>query len=299
MLKRTLYFGNPFYLHAKNKQLFFKNCETEEEKSCPIEDIGFVILDHRQITVTPALIEALTSENVAIVFCNSTHHPQGMVLNLDGHHLQTALFRNQIETTIPLKKNLWKQTIEAKIENQKLLLKKLGRNFEMMDVYKKKVTSGDTTNCEAVASRYYWKHIFDIKAEKFKRLREGKFPNPVLNYGYAILRAAVARALVGSGLLPTLGIHHRNQYNAYCLADDIMEPYRPFVDEIAVSVYEKNPNEKELTKDIKRELLQVLVADVQFSEVKRPLMVGLSQTTASLARCFSNEERKISYPKLK
>ena len=297
MLKRTLYFGNPFYLHAKNKQLVFKNCETNEENSCPIEDIGFIILDHRQITITPALIEALTTENVAIVFCNSKHHPQSMVLNLDGHHLQSALFRKQIESTVPLKKNLWKQTIEAKIENQKLLLKKLGREYKMMNAYKKKVNSGDSTNCEAIASRFYWKNIF--KNLKFKREREGMFPNPVFNYGYAILRAAVARALVGSGLLPTFGIHHRNQYNAYCLADDIMEPYRPFVDEIAVSVFEKNPNEEELTQEIKRDLLQVLVADIQFPDIKRPLMVGLSQTTASLARCFIGNERKISYPKLK
>ncbi len=296
MLKRTLYFGNPSYLHAKNKQLVFKNSKTNEEKSCPIEDIGFVILDHRQITVTPALIEALTSNNVAVVFCDSTHHPQSMVLNLDGHHLQSALFRHQIESSVPLKKNLWKQTIEAKIENQKILLKKLGREFKMLNAYKKKVNSGDSSNCEAVASRFYWKNIFENK--RFRRLREGDFPNPIFNYGYAILRAAVARALVGSGLLPTLGIHHRNQYNAYCLADDIMEPYRPFVDEIVVSIYEKNPEENELTKDIKRELLQVLAADVKFPEIKRPLMIGLSQTTASLARCFSGTERKISYPKL-
>jgi len=297
MIKRTLFFSNPYHLNTKLKQLVITNKDTGEVKQAPIEDIGFVILDHPHITFTQSVAQELSQNNVAVVFCDAKHHPSSMLFNLDGHHLQNEMFREQVSASEPLKKNLWKQTIEIKIKNQAQLLKKNDQEYRDLLVYANNVKSGDTTNQEAQASRLYWKRVFGRK--NFKRERFGMPPNPTLNYGYAILRAAVARALVGSGLLPTLGIHHHNRYNAYCLADDIMEPYRPFVDNAVCEIINNYPDYHVMTKEIKAELLNVLSCDVNFEKIKRPLMVGLSVTTASLAKCFSGKDKKIQYPDFK
>jgi CRISP-associated protein Cas1 len=252
-----------------------------------------VVLDNPQISFTMKLVEELNENNVAVVFCDSKHLPSSMLLPLDTNHIQNELFRAQISASEPLKKNLWKQTVEAKIKNQARLLEKLGINGNPLKVLAKTVKSDDGDNREGFAARIYWNALF---GKEFIRDRFGNPPNMYLNYGYIILRSAVARALSGSGLLATLGIHHRNRYNAFCLADDIMEPYRPWVDEIAANMEEKYPAEYMLRKEHKAELLQLMAADVKIGENKRPLMVALSQTTASLARCFSGETRKISYP---
>lgn len=296
MIKRTLFFSNPYYLSIKNKQLVITNKDTGEIKQTPVEDIGFVIFDNPQITITQWVMQEMAENNVAVVFCDKKHLPSSMLFNLNGHNLQNEIFRSQVDVKEPIKKALWKQTIEYKIKNQASLLQKLDKDYKQMLVYANNVKSGDTTNQEAQASRYYWKHLFDLI--HFKRERFGMPPNTTLNYGYAILRAAVARSLVGSGLLPTLGIHHHNKYNAYCLADDIMEPYRPFVDEIVCEIIDKYPNYHIMTKEIKAELLQLLTVDVQFEDMKRPLMIGISTTTASLARCFAGTQKKIIYPVL-
>lgn len=294
MIKRTLFFSNPYYLSIKNRQLIITNKNTGEIKQTPVEDIGFVIFDNPQITITQWVMQDMIENNVAVVFCNKQHLPSSMLFNLNGHNLQNEIFRNQVDVKEPIKKYLWKQTIEYKIKNQASLLKKLDKDYKQMQVYANNVKSGDTTNQEAQASRYYWKHLFNLI--EFKRERFGMPPNTTLNYGYAILRAAVARALVGSGLLPTLGIHHHNKYNAYCLADDIMEPYRPFVDEIVCKIIDKYPDYHIMTKEIKTELLQLLTIDVRFEDMRRPLMLGISTTTASLARCFAGIQKKIIYP---
>jgi len=262
-------------------------------KNAPVEDIGFIVLDHPQISFSMKLVEQLNEFNVATVFCDSKHMPSSMLLPLDAHHIQSELFRAQVSASEPLKKNLWKQTIEAKIQNQARLLEKLRRNSLPLKNLMKNVKSGDSDNREGFAARLYWTALL---GKDFIRDRYGEPPNHFLNYGYILLRSAVARALAGSGLLATLGIHHRNRYNAFCLADDIMEPYRPWVDEIAFDLHEKYPDALMLEKEHKAELLQLMAADVKIGENKRPLMVALSQTTASLARCFSGEIRKITYP---
>ncbi len=295
MIKRTLFFSNPFHLSVTDFQLVATPKPEGDVRTVPIEDIGFIVIDHPQISVTPVLLEHMVTNNVAVVFCDGRHLPQSMLLNLNGHHLQNEHFRNQICVSEPLKKNLWKQTIEFKITNQSGLLKKLGKKHDVVAAYSKEVYSGDPDNREGAAAREYWKKLMGID---FNRERSGNWPNPALNYGYAILRAAVARALVGSGMLPTLGIHHHSRYNAYCLADDIMEPYRPYVDEIVYNLFMSYPEQDDLAKELKAELLQVLTVDVSFNNFKRPLMVGLSQTTASLARCFAGEVRKIEFPLL-
>lgn len=296
MLKRTLFFTNPFNLSVKDSQLIIQSKEKQVLQTVPIEDIGFIVLDHNQLSISIPLIQELIANNVAVVYCDPKHHPNAMLLNLDGHHLQGEIFRQQVETSEPLKKNLWKQTIEAKIKNQAGLLKLLNKEYRNIESLAKYVKSGDPENREGTAARIYWPRLF---GKTFTRDRYGAPPNDMLNYSYTVLRASVARALIGSGLLPTLGIHHHGRYNAFCLADDIMEPFRPFVDKKVYEVFYKNMDNHELSKEIKAELLQVLTTDIFFKKMVRPLMVGLSLTTASLARCFTGESKKIVYPIVK
>lgn len=304
MIKRTLYFGNPAYLKTLNEQLVFESPETGETKQVPIEDIGVLILDHQQITITQALIAKLLSNNIAFITCDHTHHPTGLLLNLDGNNLQSAKFSAQIEATIPLKKQLWQQTIAAKINNQATLLNWQKVPINNMRNWSTEVKSGDADNHEAMAAAYYWKHLFrftalsddDGNTTNFRRERYGDPPNNILNYGYAILRAIVARSLVASGLLPTLGIFHKNQYNAYCLADDIMEPYRPFVDRIVLDIVKMNGKFLELGPTMKRTLLTIPTIDVKIKGEKSPLMVAVQKTTASLSKCYEGKLRKIDYP---
>ena len=297
MIKRTLYFGNPAYLKTANEQLVIEMHDSGESKSSPIEDIGLLILDHQQITITQALMAKLLANNTAIITCDHTHHPTGMWLSLDGHTLQSQKFQAQIEATVPLKKQLWQQTIVCKIENQAALLALQREECKLLLTYSREVKSGDSENHEAKAAAYYWKRIFPDFLE-FRRERYGPPPNNLLNYGYAILRAMVARGLTASGLLPTLGIHHRNQYNAYCLADDIMEPYRPFVDKVVCQIIRGNGKFLEMTPNMKKALLEISSMDVIIDGQKSPLMNAVQRTTASLAKCFEGKGRKILYPEL-
>ncbi len=262
----------------------------------PIEDIGILLLDHQQIIVTQMLLAALVDNNVAVITCNEQHMPTGMLLNLDGHTVQTELFRAQIEASEPLRKNLWMQTVQAKLRNQGAMLEQIGIPGDVLKEYAKNTRSGDPDNLEARGAAHYWRHLFPSHLQ-FVRHRFGDPPNNLLNYGYAILRAIVARSLVGSGLLPTLGIHHRNKYNAYCLADDVMEPYRPFVDELVLKMVVKDGIvEKELTTAIKGELLKVPTLDVLLDGKRSPLLVAVQRSTASLAQCFQADQRRMLYP---
>lgn len=308
MIKRTLYFGNPAYLSLKKGQLVIqlpevvKNDTLPESfkdksvKTVPIEDIGIVVLDNKQITLTHGVMEAIIENNCALITCNSNCMPVGLMLPLDGNTTQTERFRDQINASLPLKKQLWQQTVQAKIINQAYVLaEKTDSIINNMKAWANDVKSGDPDNYEARAAVYYWANLFpDI--QYFNRNRDGIPPNNLLNYGYAILRAVIARALVISGLLPTLGIHHRSKYNAYCLADDIMEPYRPFVDRVVCDIVASGEPYNELTQIIKTKLLGIPVLDVVIGGQRSPLMIAVGQTTASLYKCFSGESRKIKYP---
>ena len=301
MIKRTIYFGNPAYLSLKNKQLEVRQAQDDSPqrsvRTIPIEDIGVVLLDHQQITITHGLLNALQENNCAVITCSSNHMPSGLLLPLDGHTLQNERFRSQLEASLPLRKQLWQQTIQAKITNQAhLLAEVLGEPVPNMLAWAKLVKSGDTGNLEARAAAFYWRNLF-VSLPDFVREREETAPNSLLNYGYALLRAIIARALVATGLLPTLGIHHHNKYNAYCLADDIMEPYRPFVDQLVVDLCNDGFPDT-LTKEIKGELLSIPTLDVEIDGQRRPLMIAASQTASSLLRCFSGESRRLSYPLL-
>ena len=310
MIKRTLYFGNPAYLSLRDAQLVVQLPGAENAvlpeaikrdtvRTIPVEDIGVVVLDHRQITVTHALLAALLENNSAVITCDASRMPTGLMLPLCGNRTQNERFRTQIAASLPLQKQLWQQTVQAKIANQAAVLSRnRGVVVKNMYVWAKEVRSGDADNHEARAAAYYWQNLFaDIAG--FCRDRTGLPPNNLLNYGYAILRAVVARSLVGSGLLPTLGIHHHNRYNAYCLADDIMEPYRPYVDHLVCEIVSSGSDITRLTTDIKSRLLSIPVLDVELDGARSPLMVAVGQTTASLYRCFKGEQRKIAYPIIK
>lgn len=299
MVKHTLYFGNPAYLSLKNRQLLIRlpdKTGNEITTTRPIEDIGVIVIDNKQITLTSGLIEALLENNCALITCDSAHLPVGLMLPLCGNTTQNERFRHQISASLPLCKQLWQQTISQKIANQAKVLKEcLNVEVGNMLSWAKNVRSGDPDNLEARAAAYYWRNIFP-EEEQFIRDRDGLPPNNLLNYGYAILRAIVARGLVCSGMLPTLGIHHHNKYNAYCLADDIMEPYRPYVDELVIKIREDFNNTDELTKEIKTRLLSIPTIEVKINNHRRPLMVAVTETSASLYKCFSGELRKIAYP---
>jgi CRISPR-associated protein Cas1 len=257
-----------------------------------------MVLDNHSITLSTRLIEELTANNAAIVFCDKLHHPTAMSVPFAGNTTHAEVLAAQLAMSEPLKKNLWKQTIEIKIQNQAAMLEKIGcGGGEALFRHAGRVKSGDTDNREGAAARIYWKNLF---GEDFRRERFGEEPNTLLNYAYAILRAAVARSLVGSGLYPAIGIHHHNKYNAYALADDVMEPYRPYADEVVYEVW-KNAEKPitELSREHKQQLLKLLAVDVHMTNTLRPLMVGLSYTTASLARCIGGEQKKVDYPVMK
>lgn len=309
MIKKTLYFGNPAYLSLRSKQMVIKMPAVEKADNVvqmirdesvitkPIEDLSVVVLDHRQITITQGLLEALLENNVAVITCDARSMPVGLLLPLYGHSTQNERFRSQLAASLPLRKQLWQQTIRAKIENQACVLGKMTEvENRCMFVWASDVRSGDPDNLEARAAAYYWRNFFRKEHPDFTREREGAAPNNLLNYGYAILRAVIARSLVCSGLLPTLGIHHHNRYNAYCLADDIMEPYRPYVDELVMRIIRNHADYAVLTRELKAQLLTIPTLDVVINGKRSPLMIAASTTTASLAKCFNGEQRRIIYP---
>lgn len=310
MIKKTLCFSNPIYLSLRNAQLVLHIPEVENnktlpeaikkeaERTIPIEDIGVVILDNRRITITSGAMEALLENNCAVITCNQKSMPVGLLLPLCGNTTQNERFRSQLEASLPLRKQLWQQTIKQKILNQEHVLRiNTAQETKCMRVWSNDVRSGDSDNLEARAAAYYWKNVFTTYPN-FVRDREGTPPNNLLNYGYAILRAIIARALVGSGLLPTLGIHHHNRYNAYCLADDIMEPYRPYVDQLVLDIIPCNLEISDITRDLKMQLLGIPMLDVVINGKRSPLMIAAQQTTASLAKCFAGEIKRISYPEM-
>lgn len=308
MIRRTLCFSNPAYLSLKQQQLVIRFPEVEKANvvqsikddaqiTIPIEDIGVVVLDHRQITLTQALIAALLENNCAIITCDDRHLPVGLQLPLTGNSIQSERFRAQIDASLPLQKQLWQQTVQQKILNQAAVLRYVKVEQRNMLAWAKDVKSGDSDNLEGRAAAYYWRNIF-MCIPDFVRGQEEMPPNNLLNYGYAIVRALVARALVAAGLLPTLGIHHHNRYNAYCLADDIMEPYRPYVDKEILDIVDSGEEYEELTPQLKKRLLGIPVIEVLINGTRSPMMVAVQTTANSLVKCFAGEARKLIYPDL-
>ena len=296
MLYHSVYIGNPAYLKLKDKQLKVTDPESKEEKgSVPIEDIGLLMLDHYQITLSHQLIQELMKNNVILISCDERHLPLAGMLPFSGNTLFSERVKTQIEVSEPLKKQLWKQTIECKIQNQLKVLEQLGKYASPMYEYLKEVKSGDTTNMEGIAAQHYWKYLID---NDFLRDRFGDYPNPFFNFGYGVLLSIIARALVDTGLLLVLGIFHRNKYNPYCLASDIMEPYRPIADLLVMKWLQLHPEKQSLDKESKSFLLQIATQDVNIEKLVRPLIVGVKMTASSLLKCYTGEKRQMSYPEL-
>ena len=292
MLKRTLVFSSPMILSLKNQQLVIAYKDSPDEKSTvPIEDVGVVLLENQQTSITLPLLNALAEGEVQVVICNSKGMPSAMIQSMNSNNLQGETLRNQIDCGEVLKKQLWKQVVEAKIKNQASILDSVGEDGNVLKSFYTNVRSGDIDNREGIAARIYFQHLF---GDDFARNRNEQGINALLNYGYSILRTATCRAIVSSGLLPAIGIHHHNRSNAYPLADDLMEPFRPFVDEVVYGLSMRGNTE--LTKEVKGELISVLYADTLFDKTKRPLSVGLSMTTASMAKCLSKELNTLSLP---
>lgn len=304
MIKRSLYFGNPAYLSLRLGQLVIKKPRKDDGDlppneevvaTVPIEDVGVVVLDNKQIILTQGLLEELLENNCAVITCDSKHMPVGLMLPLAGNSIQSERFRYQIDASLPLRKQMWQQTVQAKIRNQAAVLYySTGEKHQNMLIWADDVRSGDPDNIEAKAAAYYWKNVFPSKCGFF-RDQDADGLNALLNYGYAILRAIVARSLVSRGLMPTLGIHHHNRYNAYCLADDIMEPYRPYVDRLVCDMLDEGIPE-ELTKETKVRLLNLPVMEVSINGKRSPLMNAVFTTTSSLVKCFTGEIKKLIYP---
>jgi CRISPR-associated protein Cas1 len=297
MIKRTLCFSNPCYLSKKDDQLVFEPADGGERKTIPVEDIGMLILDNMQITISNALLMALMDNSAAVLTTSFQHMPEGLLLPMADHHAFTEKVRFQLEASEPLRKNLWQQTVIAKIQNQAALLESFDIDTENMKYWASQVKSGDPDNYEARAAAYYWEKLF-MHIERFRRHRHGDPPNNLLNYGYAILRAVIARSLVGSGMVLYVGIHHKNKYNPCCLADDIMEPYRPYVDRIVTEIVAEEDTIEELTPAIKKKVLVIPAIDISIDKQNSPLMIGAQRTTASLMQCFEGVVRKIIYPEL-
>lgn len=293
MVKRSIFLTSPCRLSLRNRQMVVENQSTGEVRTVPIEDIGFVLVENQQVGFTIPLLNALSENNCAVVFCNAQHVPVSMLMNLESNAVQAETYKFQVEASLPLKKNLWKQLIEQKISNQAALMRDIGEDGDKLKPLYLNVKSGDADNREGVAAKIYWDSVF---GNEFVRSRFGGDPNPLLNYGYSILRAATARAIMGSGLYPAFGLFHKNRYNAFPLADDLMEPYRPYVDQLVVEMVQSGHNT--LTIETKQRLLSVLFVDVRFDELTRPLQMGLSITTASLVRCLRGDSKRLELPHL-
>lgn len=268
--------------------------ESGEIRKVPVEDIGIVVVENQRAAFTIPVLNALSDNNAAVVFCNERMMPNSVLLPFEGNTVQSETYKFQMEASEPLKKQIWKQIVEAKIRNQAAVLDEQGKDGSVLKPFYSNVKSGDADNREGLAARTYWGLVFD---ETFIRDQNGEDGlNAMLNYGYAILRAAMARAIVGSGLSLSYGLFHRNRYNAFPLADDLMEPFRPYVDSAVVGLWQKGICE--LNKESKVVLLSVLTCDTVLDDFLRPLEIGLTVMTSSLVKCLRGEERRLTVPRM-
>jgi CRISPR-associated protein Cas1 len=289
-------------LSVKYGQLLIKQ-DGQEANSIPCEDIGVLLVDNQATNYTHCVFTELLKYGAAVVLCDSNHLPAGMLLPIEANTVQTERYAKQINAKEPIKKKLWQQIVRAKIRHQAEIVRDDTQTHKTLTAMIGKVRSGDPDNIEAQASRRFWQaykqgiYLTSSSFEDFRRDAEGKPPNNLLNYGYMVMRAAVARAICSAGLLPSVGLHHRNRYDTYCLADDLVEPFRGFVEAKVREIVQGGAWE-ELTQAIKARLLEVLYEEVEIAGFKGPLMVGLHRTAASLMRCFSGEQKEIDLPKI-
>lgn len=292
MIKRIIDISEQAYLHIKHRQLLIDR-DSKTIGQIPVEDLGVVILQHPAIVISQAAIIACQQQGVVVVFCDERHLPYSVLLPLsDGHTLHTKIMREQIAITQPTKKRLWQQIVQQKIRQQCETLGLFGKSTKLLERLIRQVKSGDTENHEAQAAQKYWRLLM---GESFRRDYAAAGINCLLNYGYAIVRAMTARAIVGSGLHPSVGLHHRNQYNGLCLADDLMEPFRPWVDRIVYRIAQQQST-PEIDRETKALLLQLLIQRVHWRKHTMPLMVASHYLMANLKQAFSDRKVKLEYP---
>lgn len=292
MIKRTIEISSEAaHLTVKHRQMLIQR-DRKTVGSVPCEDIGIVLVDHPGTTYTHAALSSLAASDAALVVCNEQHLPAAILLPLTDHSQVVWRLNDQINASKPLCKRLWKQIVQAKIRAQAYVLAADSKPQRKLLDMAKQVRSGDPQNMEAQAARVYWQYFLD--EEPFRRDRDASDVNAFLNYGYAVMRAAVARALVAAGLFPAIGLHHRNRSNSFCLADDLMEPLRPMVDARARELRELGHDE--LTVEAKRGLLELLGERVTSGDEVGPLMVHVHRMASSLAKCFAGEAKQLQIP---
>lgn len=284
----------PAFLQIKDAQLQIL-VEKEVVARVPAEEVAALVLSNPAVTMTAAVPRALAENNGILVVCDAAHTPCGMMLPLDSHSIQTERISVQIAAGKPLCKRLWQALIKAKITAQKNLLVKCADTHGGLPELVKQVRSGDPTNVEAQAARRYWGRLF---GREFRRDPNASDRNRFLNYGYAILRAATARGLCACGLHPSIGLHHRNRYNSFCLADDVMEPFRPLVDAAVVEICQTHPEDAPLGKEIKRALIENIIARYNVDGESRTLSDILFRVAGSLAAVFEGRRKGLWLPEL-
>lgn len=262
-----------------------------EDVRVPLDDIGVLLCNARGLSYSNDLMTELARRGVAVVLCGANYLPTAWLWPLEGHHVQAMRMRCQIEASLPLRKRLWQRIVREKIAQQSNVLELLQLNSGSVKAMARRVRSGDPDNVEAQAARRYWPLLF---GDDFRRDRYGGGPNPFLNYGYTVLRAAVARAVVAAGLHPSLGIHHHNRLNPMCMVDDLMEPFRPFVDYTSVRLVAES--KKELTPESKQALAEVLTLDMHTERGTTPLQTCIERAAQSLAQSFEAGKPSLVFP---
>jgi len=285
------------HLSAKLDQLIIQPFDQPKDagRSLPCEDIGVLLVDQPRTSYTHGALQALMKFGATVVICGRDHLPAGILLPVSGHTEMVCRLHEQVAVSKPTQKRLWQQIVKAKIRAQARNLNTDSVDHGRMIELIQEVRSGDPTNVEAQAARIYWSAWLKSSGTQFRRRTEGHDPiNAMLNYGYAIVRAAVARALVTAGLQPAWGIHHSNRSNAFCLADDLIEPLRPLIDRRVRQLHHQG--RRELDQPTKAYLLDVLAMPIDIGDQTGPMMVSLHRTTASLIRCFQGLEKNLLLP---
>jgi len=265
--------------------------DRQEVARIPLDDIGMVVANAHGLTYSNNLLVKLAERGAGMVFCGANHHPVAWLWPMEGHHTQTARMRAQIEASGPLCKRLWQIIVRAKIAQQRAVLESLGEQGSAFDLLARRVRSGDPDNIEAQAARRYWPLLM---GSEFRRDRNLPGINALLNYGYTVLRAATARAMVAAGLHPSIGIHHSNRGDSFCLADDLMEPFRPLIDLAAMRLHVAR--QEQLRPEVKKALVNVLFADMRTAYGTTPLATCLERLASSLAASFESKRAELDLP---
>lgn len=277
---------------AKSRGFLTVSAQGAEIGRVPLADVAAVVASAHGITYSNNLLVALAERGAPVVFCGANHRPAAFLWSADGHYEQAGRMADQAAASLPLKKRLWMQLVVAKIESQKATLEAVGAEHGGFALLARKVRAGDPDNVEAQAARRYWPLLF---GRDFRRDRQAGATNALLNYVYTVLRAGTARAIMGAGLHPSLGLAHRQRGNAFALADDFMEPFRPLADLLVHQLVKEGVGD--LDSEAKRRLAAILVTDMSTSEGASPVGLCLERLAGSAARCFAGEERRLVLPR--